>query len=144
MKKSLFSCVLSELSRDNLIQKTCLWCQISSKPWETQFFNDFHRILSNFDHQKNNQKRSKMIKKIGTEFRSFLHVLKELFSNIYWHVLAPAQRAAGGSRRQAHRLRWLPVGGPPLGEFLLRNWSKIINFNKKIIIFMCFKWTFSW
>jgi len=38
-----------------------------------------------------------MIKKIGTEFRSFfLYVLKELFSNIHWHVLAPTQRAAGG------------------------------------------------
>ena len=58
-------------------------------------FIGFYQTLIEIS-SKNNQKRSKMIKKIGTEFRSFLHILKELFSNIYWHVLAPAQRAAGG------------------------------------------------
>ena len=33
---------------------------------------------------------------------------------------------AAGRRRQARRLRRLPVGGPPLGEFFLQNWFKLM------------------
>ena len=47
-----------------------------------------------------------------------------------------------GRRRHAHRLRWLPVGGPPLGDFFFTKWIKINDFNVKIIIFKCFQWVF--
>jgi len=46
-------------------------------------FIGFYQTLIEISSKKN-QKRFKMIKKIGTEFRSFfLYVLKELFSNVH-------------------------------------------------------------
>ena len=54
---------------------------------------------------KKNQKRFKMIKKIGigTEFRSFLHVLKQRI--VVEYLLTRFSPRAAGRRRQAHRLR---------------------------------------
>ena len=50
----------------------------------------------------------------------------------------PISPRAAGRRRHAHRLRWLPVGGPPLGEFFFTELIKTNDFNVKIIIFKCF------
>ena len=56
----------------------------------------------------------------------------------FWQFLPQFSPRAAGRRRHAHRLRWLPVGGPPLGEFFSRNWSKLTILRVKTIVFMCF------
>ena len=55
----------------------------------------------------------------------------------------PISPRAAGRRRHAHRLRWLPVGGPPLGDFFLQNWSKLMilmlksSFSNLFNVFSC-------
>ena len=49
----------------------------------------------------------------------------------------PISPRAAGRRRHAHRLRWLPVGGPPLGDFFFTELIKTNDFNVKIVIFKC-------
>ena len=47
---------------------------------------------------------------------------------------AQFSRHTAGRRRHDHRLRWPPVGAPPLGDFF-SNWSKLMIFYWKLSLF---------
>ena len=65
---------------------------------------------------------------------------KCFFENLGFFVAFQPPRS--GPPEAAHRLRWLPVGGSPLGGFFFTKLIKIIDFKVEIIVFMVFFMSF--